>query len=187
MRVPLLLSTTVLVTISLPALLQAQVTPGMQRSGPVIESAGPTFGVVDPSFTLPEDHTYRVVWEIVEGASEPDRMDPELGTVARFYNLHARHGVPNEQIQLAAVVHGGGWRALLNEEAYAERFEGGENASLRLVEELVANGVEIVLCGQTAGSREIAQEDLVPGVKIAWSAMTALHWFQSQGYTYNPW
>jgi intracellular sulfur oxidation DsrE/DsrF family protein len=179
--------TLTLATAALPTLLAAQVTPGMQRSGPVIESAGPTFGVVDPSFTLPEDHTYRVVWEIVEGASEPDAMDPELGTVARFYNLHARHGVPNERIRLAAVVHGGGWRALLNEEAYAKRFDGGENASLRLVEELVANGVEIVLCGQTAGSREIAQEDLIPGVTIAWSAMTALHWFQSQGYTYNPW
>ncbi len=175
------------ILLALPATLAAQVAAGMQRSGPVIESAGPTFGVPDPSFSLPEDHTYRVVWEIVEGASEPGAMDPEFTTVARFFNLHARHGVPTEQIQLAAVVHGGGWRAILNEGAYAERFDGGENASRPLIEELLASGVEIVLCGQTAGSREIAQEDLIPGVKIAWSAMTALHWFQSQGYTFNPW
>jgi len=80
-----------------------------------------------------------------------------------------------------------GWRALLNEGAYSERFEDGTNASARLVEELVGAGVQIVLCGQTAGSRGIAQEDLIPGVKIGWSAMTALHWFQSQGYTFNPW
>jgi len=187
MRLPLALPTLALVTLGLPAASTAQVEPGMQASGPVIESAGPTFGVPDPTFTMPADHTYRVVWEVVEGASEPDAIDPELATVARFYNLHARHGVPSERIRLAAVVHGGGWRALLDADAYAARFDGAENPSRRLVEELVANGVQIVLCGQTAGSRQIAQEDLLPGVTIAWSAMTALHWFQSEGYTLNPW
>lgn len=170
----------------LPGSLAGQVTPEMQRSGPVITATGPTFGVPDPSFTVPEDHTFRVVWEIVDGA-EAGAMDPELSTVARFFNLHARHGVPNERIQLAAVVHGGGWRAILNEGAYAERFDGEANASRELVEQLVAAGVDIVLCGQTAGSRQISQEDVIPGVKIGWSAMTALHWFQSQGYTFNPW
>jgi intracellular sulfur oxidation DsrE/DsrF family protein len=158
----------------------------MLPSGPVITAAGPSLGVPDPSFRVPEGHLFRVVWEIVDRVPEGE-MNAELTTVARFLNLHARHGVELENIRLAAVVHGGGWGALLNEAAWGSRFEGTSNPSMELVQQLIDAGVEIVLCGQTAMARQISQDDLLPGVKIAWSAMTALHWFQSQGYTFNPW
>ena len=75
----------------------------------------------------------------------------------------------------------------MSDEAYGARFEGKTNPSRELVEELLANGVQLVLCGQTAGSRGIRQEELLPGVQIALSAMTALNVFQERGYHLNPW
>ena len=178
---------TLVAVVALPAPLAAQGGSGMQQAGPVIESAGPTFAVEDPTFTMPADHEYRVVWEMVDGADEPTDVDPGYVTLARFLNLHARHGVDPDRIHLAAVVHGSGWHALLNDEAYGARFDDLENPSRTLIEELLANGVEIVLCGQTAGARGVDRAELLPGVEMGLSAMTALHWFQSRGYTLNPW
>jgi intracellular sulfur oxidation DsrE/DsrF family protein len=85
------------------------------------------------------------------------------------------------------VVHGTGWVSLLSDSAYGARFSGKANPSQRLVEELLANNVQLVLCGQTAGSRGVKREELLPCVQLAISAMTALNVFQAQGYQYNPW
>lgn len=164
-----------------------QPTAGMQPSGPRIQSGGPTFGVESPSFVAPADHVFRAVFEINQGDSDGTQLNPQLNTVARFLNLHARHGVPDDRVHAAAVIHGGGWTALMSDEAYGARFEGKTNPTRALVEELLANGVQLVLCGQTAGARNVRQEELLPGVQIGLSAMTALNVFQAQGYQFNPW
>jgi len=43
-------------------------------------------------------------------------------------------------------------------------------------------GVHIVLCGQTAGSRGFAKDELAAPVQMALSAMTANKLFQDEGY-----
>ncbi len=172
----------------LPTAAAAQQPPaGMQPSGPRIQSGGPTFGVDNPSFVAPADHVFRAVFEINQGDSDGTQMNPQLNTVARFLNIHARHGVPDDRVHAAAVIHGGGWTALMSDEAYGARFDGKTNPTRALVEELLANGVQLVLCGQTAGARGVRQEELLPGVQIGLSAMTALNVFQAQGYQFNPW
>jgi intracellular sulfur oxidation DsrE/DsrF family protein len=55
------------------------------------------------------------------------------------------------------------------------------------VEELLASNVQLVLCGQTAGFRGVKRDELLPGVQLGISAMTALNVFQAQGYQFNPW
>jgi intracellular sulfur oxidation DsrE/DsrF family protein len=77
--------------------------------------------------------------------------------------------------------------SLLSDSAHGARFAGTANPSKRLVEELLANGVQVVLCGQTAAFRGVKREELLPGVQLAISAMTALNVLQAQGYQYNPW
>jgi intracellular sulfur oxidation DsrE/DsrF family protein len=161
--------------------------PGMQSSGPVINSGGPTFLVEGADFDVPPGHEFKAVWEIVERVEDTSQVHPEIVTIARFLNLHARHGVPTERIHAAAVVHGGGWVALLHDEAYGERFDGQANPTGAMIRELMANGVDIVLCGQTAGARGVDPSELLPGVQLGWSAMTALNVFQTQGYQLNPW
>jgi intracellular sulfur oxidation DsrE/DsrF family protein len=158
--------------------------PGMQPSGPVINSTGFTIKVEQPTFTVPGDHVFKAVWEINQ--ADTATVNQQLTTIARFLNLHARHDIPAERVRVAAVVHGGGWMSLLADSAHVARY-GKPNPSRVLVEELVAAGAQLVLCGQTAGGRGVRQEELLPGVQIAISAMTALNVFQAQGYQLNPW
>jgi len=159
--------------------------PGIQRSGPVIQSAGPTVKVEHPSFVVPDGHVFRAVYEINRGDTAV--VNEQLTTIARFLNLHSRHGIAKERVHAAAVIHGTGWMAILSDSAYGVRFGGKPNPSRRLVEELLANNVQLVLCGQTAGMRGVRREELLPGVHLAISAMTALNVFQTQGYQFNPW
>jgi len=173
----------------LPAALAAQGAAGsdLRQEGPRILSGGMSFQVDDPNFVVPEGHAFRAVFEISAGDAEGSRANNQINTIARFLNIHARHGVPDAQVHAAAVVHGGGWTALLTDEAYGERFDGKTNPTRGLVEELLANGVPLVLCGQTAGARGVARDELLPGVQVSVSAMTALNVFLSQGYHLNPW
>jgi intracellular sulfur oxidation DsrE/DsrF family protein len=162
-------------------------TPSLQSSGPVIQSAGRSFLVDDPTFGVPAGHVFKGVFEINAGGDFQGSVNEQLGTVARFYNLHVRHGVPEKRVQAAAVFHGMGWTALLTDAAFAKRYGGKPNPSRRLTEELLEHGAQLILCGQTAGARGIGREELIPGVKVAISAMTALNVLQSQGYQFNPW
>jgi intracellular sulfur oxidation DsrE/DsrF family protein len=174
-------------SVLLPAAASAQRpnVPGMQPSGPVIKSTGFSIKVENPTFSIPAGHVFKALWEINQG--DTMSVNQQLTTIARFLNVHARHDIPVSQLQTAAVVHGGGWTALLTDEAYGARYGGKANPSKQLVQELLANGTQLVLCGQTAGSRGIKREELLPGVTVAISAMTAFNLFQSQGYQFNPW
>lgn len=158
--------------------------PGMQPSGPVINSTGFSIKVDTPTFAVPADHVFKAVWEINQG--DTASVNQQLTTIARFLNVHARHDIPAERVRVAAVVHGGGWMALLSDSAHTARY-GKPNPSRTLVQELLASGGQLVLCGQTAGSRGIRREELLPGVQVAISAMTAFNVLQSQGYQFNPW
>lgn len=170
-----------------PAIVLAQRADvaGMTRSGPRIQSAGPTVQVEAPTFAIPAGHVFKSVFEINQG--DTATVNQQLITVARFLNVHARHGIANERVHAAAVVHGSGWMALLSDSAYGARFAGKANPSRPMVEELLANGVQLVLCGQTAGMRGVDRKELLPGVMLGVSAMTALTVYQAQGYQFIPW
>jgi intracellular sulfur oxidation DsrE/DsrF family protein len=173
--------------VALPASSAAQppAVAGMTRSGPVIESAGPSVKVDKVTFAVPEGHVFKAVFEINRG--DTTIVNEQLTTIARYLNIHARHGISRDRVQAAAVIHGSGWIALLSDAAFGARFGGKANPSRPLVEELMANGVQLVFCGQTSGMRGVKAEELQPGVKVAVSAMTALNVFQAQGYQFNPW
>jgi intracellular sulfur oxidation DsrE/DsrF family protein len=174
--------------VPVPSLLAAQRlanVPGATPSGPTIQSTGQSVEVANPTFQVPDGHAFKAVYVI--DRADTSGTNQQLTTIARFLNLHARHGVQRERLQAAAVVHGSGWMSLLSDSAYGARYGGKANPSKRLVEELLANGVQLVLCGQTAGFRGVKREELLPGVQVAISAMTALNVFQAQGYQYNPW
>ena len=173
---------------SAPAVAAQENRPaGFQEAGPVIASTGMSVVVDAPTFVVPDGHVFKVVYVIDAGGGDTLHANAQLTTMARFYNLHARHGIPKERIRAAAVVHGSGWTALLSDSAFAARFGARTNPSRRMVQELMAQGAQLVLCGQTAGIRGVRRDELLPGVRVAISAMTALNVFQADGYRYNPW
>ncbi len=166
---------------SAPASVHAQEA----RPGPVIESAGAVFSV-DADVPTPADRDYRLAFEVATPAPSADRLNTGFNTVARFLNMHAQAGVPAESVRAAVVVHGAASFELLDDEAYRARF-GVDNPNAELIRELVAAGHPVILCGQSAASRGVPTDGLIPGVRVALSAMTAFLLLQDEGYRVNPW
>jgi intracellular sulfur oxidation DsrE/DsrF family protein len=157
-----------------------------RAAGPIIQSAGAVFEVSDPAFPTPRNQEYKVAFEVAQAADSPDQLNVALNSVARFLNMHARAGVPRDQIHAAVVVHGSAGWEVLDHAAYRDRY-GVDNPNAELIRELTDVGAQVILCGQTAASRGIPRDGLVDGVDVALSAMTAFLVLQEDGYRVNPW
>jgi intracellular sulfur oxidation DsrE/DsrF family protein len=159
--------------------LAADVEPA--GTGPLIEQFGPVYDVGRPDFATPTDLVYRAVFDVGPSPDAVDQVNPRIESLARFLNMHARAGVKPEQMKLALVVHGAAGKDMLSSAAYKSRF-GVENPNAPLLAALRAQGVRVLLCGQTAAHKGFAREELAPGVELALSAMTALVALQADGY-----
>lgn len=146
-------------------------------TGPVIEAYGPAADVPGAA-VIPDGTEFRISFDTAE-ASEPGELNRTLVAAARFLNMHARVGVPSEDIHLAIVVHG---RAVRDMSVLA----GDENANAGLIEALLDHNVGIYVCGQSAAYYDVTAEDLLPGVTMSVSAMTAHARLQQDGFTLNP-
>ncbi len=174
-------------TLALPLAAQAPGSINQQASGPVITAAGPSFVVQEPTFATSARGDLKALFEINVGGGDTVKVNEQLVTMARFFNIHARNDVAESRLKAAAVFHGSAWTALLSDSAFAARFGGKPNPSRTLVEELLQHGAQLVLCGQTAGARNVRRDELLPGVKVAVSAMTAMLALQNDGYRFIPW
>jgi len=155
------------------------------EKGPVIKNFGPVFPPPEGSYNLDPDTLYKVSMD-VSGVSEfPGEKNPYLESAARFLNMHARTGIPPENIQFAIVVHGRAAQDLLTNDAYHARYN-EDNANAPMLDELKAAGVPVYLCSQSVGLRGYKAEELHPAVVMAVSAMTVHVRLQQEGYTLVP-
>lgn len=151
------------------------------ESGPVISNFGKVFEVDAPSFKLDLEMEYRAVFDVVSSPEDLSQLNSSINTPARFLNMHAQSGVPVKNLKAAVVVHGAAFKDILSDTAYNKRFK-TENPNRELVRALLSSGTQTILCGQTAAHRKIAKEDMIPGVQLALSAMTALVHLQNDNY-----
>lgn len=170
--------TTLLCLLGFPGVLQAD-TPEPSM-GPVIQDFGPYLPVPEPGFATPADQAMKAVFDVAQ-SPEPGEASRHLETPARYLNMHAGSGVAKDNLRAAVVIHGRATRDLLTDAAFQKRF-GMDNPNRALVEALIAADVEIILCGQSAAFGGYDKAELLPGVKLALSAMTALVGLQNQGY-----
>ena len=96
-------------------------------------------------------------------------------------NLHVMGGVPPEQLNVVVAIHGSAIWSVINDQAYTKRY-GIANPHIPLFEELLAQGVKIVVCSQSVFKRKIMPEELAPGLEMATSALTVLTTYQLKGY-----
>ena len=170
----------------LPALLLcAQGFAAEPTTGPLIEGYGASLVIEDADVALPANHEYKVVFELTGYDGQPDSLNRGLDRVARFMNLHAKNGVPAENIQSAVVLHGAALINALNDESYTRRFNVA-NPNLELLERLADAGVDFFVCGQSMGFREFGKNELAAPVKMAPSALTMVHLLQDEGFTLQP-
>lgn len=133
-------------------------------------------------------HKFKVLFDVNKQA-DAGELNRNLVSAARFINMHTAAGVKEKNIKIAIVLHGGAAKDVTRETYYAGTQEGDdkkENANAALVKALTEHGVEFYVCGQTTAYYDIKNEDLLPDVKMALSAMTAHALLQQKGYTLNP-
>jgi len=151
--------------------------------GPLIPDYGP-IAELTYEMALPDGVTFRMAMDGTAQA-EAGALNRTLTSAARFLNMHVAAGVAAEDIELAVVLHSSGLQDVTRNAHYSELM-GAENANAALVETLLNHGVEIYVCGQSAVYQDVSSEDLLPGVTMALSAMTAHALLQQDGYTLNP-
>ena len=164
---------------SMPVLAQsADFSPG-----PVFDDYG-AVADIDADYEIPEGMTFKVSYDIREGG-EAGARNRRLETAARFLNMHARAGVAERDMSLALVIHGKAVHDVAKDAHYGAAV-GGHNANAPMLAALMEKGVRVIVCGQSAAYYDVSNEDLLPGVEMALSAMTAHAVLQQEGYTLNP-
>ncbi|MDQ9090426.1 DsrE family protein [Pseudoalteromonas haloplanktis] len=165
------------------SLLLTSLTCLADEPAPVIKDYGYFYNVPAHVSDLSQAQ-FKIAFDVGDGA-EKGVQNNHINSLARFINMHVAHGVKPENIQLALVVHGGASVDVLENSFYKARFD-KDNKTQSLIEQLLANNTVVYVCGQSATHMKVAAGQLIPGVKMALSAMTAHAQLQQQGYTLNP-
>lgn len=152
------------------------------REGPVIMGFGKNATVL--THTVSKTAKFKIAFDVGNPADKGE-INRQFDSLARFINMHVEAGVDKENIQLALVVHGKASFDLLDHATY-QKLHSVDNSNKALLQALMDNKVRAILCGQTAAAYEIDISQLVEGVEVALSAMTAHALLQQEGYTINP-
>jgi len=182
MRLLSLISVSVLALVLLPP--SASAGPEKFHAGNVITDYG-QIATIDMDSPLPKRLKLKVSFDAAK-AADPGEVNRKFDSLARFINMHAEAGVPVNRIKVAMVVHGGAAHDLTNAAHYGEKYESQTNANAALIKALMDVGVKFYICGQSAAYHDIEKSDLLPGVEMSLSAMTAHALLQQDGYTLNP-
>lgn len=165
----------------------SQVSAGPKQSWqyPVIRGYGKVRPYADAAARPSPDRTYKVLFDIAQGAETPEKPNPGLDRVARLINIFALAGVSTEHLKLALVVHGSATPAILKDERYRNRFGNG-NPNTELIQALKKLGVTLYVCGQALAEKEFEPADVNPDITVALSALTVLPLYQMDGYMLIP-
>lgn len=144
-------------------------------TGPVFEDFGPHAPAEGAQDLSPLDR-FAIAFDVAQRAKEGTR-NRGFESAARFINMHVAAGVPKDRIELAVVVHG---------KAVLDLVPGEGNGSQAMVEEMLENRVRFIVCGQSAAAYGVKADDLIEGVEMNLSAMTAHAQLQQAGFTVNP-
>lgn len=159
----------------------AQSSAGEASTGPVIEEFGPVFHVPFLDVEPDREMEYRVVFDVAQSSETPGELNRYIESVARFLNMQARAGIPVDRMKLAVVLHGTAAKDALSPAAFGARYQ-RVNRNAGLLEALAEAGVEIYLCGQSAMSRGLGDEELLPSVRVGLSAMTTMAMLKQEGF-----
>jgi len=126
---------------------------------------------------------YKLLFEMKN--KNPDSLlnepDQSLIEVARIINLHVASGIPLKNISIVLVMHGYGLYSICTNATYQKRFK-MNNPNLNLISELEKLGTRFIACGQAMNFLDIKNEELLPVVKVSFTAQTALSGYQLKGY-----
>ena len=154
------------------------------HSGTAIPAFGKVASVADADMRIPAGTEFHIAFDVA--AAKEATLNRTLESAARFLNMQVEAGVPVERIHLAIVVHGPATFDVAGAQAFWGKYPHAGKTNPPLFGALIKAGVHIIVCGQSAAGQGVKKTDLLPGVELALSAMTAHALLQQQGYTLNP-
>ena len=169
----------------LPLLVWPSPEDDVFKPGNAIKEFG-KIAAVESDVEIPKDTIFKVRFDV--GQSNPKRpINRTFDSVARFINLKDAAGVPLENVHVAIVVHGSASLDVTQDDFYTNKYKDRKkNGSAEAIAQLQKHGVNFYICGQSAAYQGIEKKDLLPGVKVAHSAMTIHALLGQQGYSLNP-
>ncbi len=152
--------------------------------GKVIPAYGKV-AAVESDMELTKKTELKICFDSAE-KSRGKSINQTFDSAARFINLNVGCGADASNVHVAIVLHGGAAIDATKSEFYGTDNDGKENPNAEVIAELQKNNATLYICGQTAAWRGIKKADLLPGVKMAPSAMTAHVLLQKEGFSLNP-
>jgi intracellular sulfur oxidation DsrE/DsrF family protein len=140
--------------------------------------------VENPTEKLDPNLQYKLLFEVITGTSDSSDakdINESFANAGRIINLHIAAGVPLKNLHVVMVVHGPALHAMYKNDMYRQKYN-RDNPNLVFFDELQKAGVQMVACGQAMFIFNIKREELIPGVKVAYSARTAMTSYQMKGY-----
>ncbi|NVK85802.1 MAG: DsrE family protein [Cytophagia bacterium] len=175
------------ILLALLLIAQAGISQDRKWANPIIKDYGRILDLEDVDVKPDPDMEYKILIEEVFKMDNPARANFSATNVARLINLHAVGGVKKENLKVALVIHGPATSSVINNEAYKTKYDDKDSPYIKLYEDLAASGVEIIVCGQSLEMGGYKKADVIPQVKVATSALTAVTTYQLKGYAYFKW
>lgn len=172
-----------LAAFALLGLTSVNAQPSNFHTGPLIQEYGP-IATIEGRDPIPAGVQFKVSFDVTD-RSDPGSLNRKFVSVARFLNMHSEAGIDLNNMKLAIVIHGSAVQDVTNAAHYGTTNE-KPNSNALLIAELLKHGVEIYVCGQSAANQGVTVQNLLPGVRMSLSAMTAHALLQQEGYTLNP-
>lgn len=152
---------------------------------PAIPDFGASADLPNAAMQPDKNADYKVVFNVTAGATANEKINPSLEKVARAANIFASAGVPLSHLHFIAVVHGPATPSILDNDHYKEKFS-VDNPNVKLISELKAAGVKVVVCGQALAGQKFPHEWVNPDVEITLSAISSVIMLEMQGYAMLP-
>jgi len=90
----------------------------------------------------------------------------------------------NAKGQIVVIFHGDAAYLILNDETYnANRHVATGNPHKKILNAIMAKGVQLELCGATAKGNHWGNANLLPGIKVNVNAMVRLTQLEQEGFT----
>lgn len=124
---------------------------------------------------------YKIIFHIKDG-KEREGVNEGLWKIARLINLMGSYEVPQDHLQIVAIISGTATPIVLTDTEHKLR-ENKTNPNLDLLNKLNKHNVKIMVCGQALGKHKIdLEQDLNPQIEVTVSGLTAMIIYQMDGY-----
>jgi intracellular sulfur oxidation DsrE/DsrF family protein len=152
-----------------------------QTASPVIQEADGFKIIPEAKYPPSSTKTYKAIYDATHAASTVTQLLPALNMAGSELNALAVSGVPLTRAKFVIIFHGAALNGILKNEYYKKKY-GVANPNLKVLSELKAAGVQLLVCGQNLLAENIDTSFISPDVMVASDAIIVLMTFQNAGY-----